>query len=116
MTKETRKEKRMRRHRRIRARITGNAARPRLAVFRSNKHMYAQLIDDEKGHVLASFSDMNFKAKEKKGEISKEIGKRIAQAAKDQKIGAIVFDRSGYKYHGHVKVLAEEIRSQGIEF
>src|SRR3989338_7232848 len=114
MVEETRKEKRIRRHKRIRAKIAGSAARPRLAVFHSNKHLYVQLIDDEKGLVLAAFSDREYKPKEKKTEIVKEIAKRIAQNAKEQKIGAIVFDRSGYKYHGHIKVLAEEIRTQGI--
>ena len=109
MVEETRKEKRIRRHKRIRAKIAGSAARPRLAVFHSNKHLY-----DEKGLVLAAFSDREYKSKEKKTEIVKEIAKRIAQNAKEQKIGAIVFDRSGYKYHGHIKVLAEEIRAQGI--
>lgn len=106
----------MQRKKRIRAKISGTSERPRLSIFRSHKHFYVQLVDDTKGAVLASFSDRELDAKAKKGEIAKEIGRRLAQKAKEQKIEAIVFDRSGYKYHGHVKALAEEMRAQGIAF
>lgn len=116
MTKETRSDRRILRHRRIRAKIVGSAERPRLLVFRSNKHLYVQLVDDEKNIVIAAESDRDAKTEKKGIEVAKEVAKRIAQKAKEQKIGKIVFDRGGYKYHGHIKVLAEELRAQGIVF
>ncbi|MEK7542440.1 MAG: 50S ribosomal protein L18 [Patescibacteria group bacterium] len=116
MTKTTRKDKRIQRKKRIRAKIAGNATKPRLVVFRSNKHLYAQLIDDEKGQVLAASSDVKIKSEQKRTNIAKEVAKNIAEKAKEQKIGNIVFDRGGYKYHGQVKVLAQELRKQGIAF
>ena len=98
----------MQRKKRIRAKIAGSSTRPRLSIFRSCKHFYVQLIDDTKGVVLASFSDRELDAK--------EIGKGLAQKAREKKIETIVFDRSGYKYQGYVKALAEEMRAQGIAF
>ncbi len=116
MTTITRKNRRAQRKRRIRSKIMGSSERPRLSIFRSHKHLYVQLVDDTKGTVLASFSSRELDAKGKKGEIAKEIGRRLAQKAKEQKVETIVFDRSGYKYQGHVKALAEEMRAQGIVF
>jgi len=112
MTKISRKQGRQTRHKRVRARVSGTANKPRLTVFRSNKHLYAQLINDETGEVLAAVSDAKIK---KTGvERAKKIGEDIAQLAKEQKIQTIVFDRGGYKYHGNVKALAQAVREQGI--
>ena len=110
--------KRQQRHKRIRAKIKGTASRPRLAVFRSNQHMYVQLIDDDKENTLISLSD--FKIKQKKGltrlELAKKIGISIAKKALEQNIKKIVFDRAGYKYHGRVKAIADGAREGGLEF
>lgn len=114
MTKLGRKQLRVRRHKRIRARVEGNSGRPRLAVFRSNKHLYVQLINDETGKVLAQVSDLKEKTKKTGIELAKQLGKDIAEKAKAQKVEAVVFDRGGYKYHGNIKALAEEVRQQGI--
>lgn len=110
-------EKRHRRHKRVRAKIFGTAKVPRLCVFRSAKHIYSQLIDDEKGHVIVSANDLELK-KSKKNKIDKarEVGKLIAQKAQEKKIGKVVFDRGGYKFHGRVKVLAEGAREGGLKF
>lgn len=105
--------------RRLRTRISGTAAKPRLSVFRSNKQIYAQLIDDEAGVTLASCSsrekDLNLQAVSKM-ESSKEVGKKLAEIAKSKGIEAVVFDRGGYKYHGRVKALAEGAREGGLNF
>lgn len=114
MTQETRYDKRIRRHRRVRAKIQGTAERPRLVVFRSNKHVYAQLVDDETGNVLASTSDIKQKTKKTGVEAARAIGKEIATLAKKKNIEQLLFDRGGYKYHGNVKAIAEEVREQGI--
>jgi large subunit ribosomal protein L18 len=114
--KKSKTEKREKRHRKIRARIFGTASRPRLCVFRSNKHIYAQLINDEKNKVLVSASDLEIKKPKKKTEIAFDVGKLIAQKAKEIKITKVVFDRAGYKYHGRVKALAEGAREGGLEF
>ncbi len=108
-------QQRRRRQVRIRAKISGTAARPRLSVHRSLKSIYAQLIDDTTGKVLASSSSV----KEKKGsgvELAKKIGLELAKKAKAKKITACVFDRSGYLYHGRVKSLAEGAREGGLKF
>jgi large subunit ribosomal protein L18 len=112
------KEKRKRRHKRIRAKIFGTEKRPRLCVFRSNKHIYAQLIDDEKGHTIVSASDLELKRIEKMTKVqkAKEVGKLIAKKAKEKNIEEVVFDRAGYKYHGRVKALAEGAREGGLKF
>ncbi|HXK32282.1 MAG: 50S ribosomal protein L18 [Candidatus Nealsonbacteria bacterium RBG_13_38_11] len=107
-------QKRQRRHKKIRSRVSGTKEKPRLCVFKSGKHIYAQLIDDEKGKTVASASDADFK-KIKVGK-AKEIGKSIAKKAKDLKIEKVVFDRGGYKYHGQVKELAEGAREGGLIF
>lgn len=121
-------EKRYRRHRRVRAGMMGDLSKPRLCVFRSLKHIYAQLVNDEKSEVLASASDMEIKTKSSKGKkeneksregkIAKafEVGKLIAKKAEEKKIKKIAFDRGGYKYHGRVKALAEGAREAGLQF
>jgi len=119
MNAKNKREKRYRRHKRVRAKIFGTKERPRLCVFRSQKHIYAQLIDDTKGHTLVSANDLelkNSKIKKTKVDIAFEVGKLIAQKAKKLKIKKVVFDRGGYKYHGRVKALAEGARSEGLEF
>jgi len=117
---KNKKEKRYKRHKRIRAKVFGRAEIPRLCVFKSNKYIYAQLIDDKKGIVIDAASDKEIK-KEKglkngKTNLSFETGKLIAQKAKKKKIERIVFDRAGYKYHGRVKALAEGARKGGLKF
>ncbi len=106
-----------RRHRRVRGKIKGTAERPRLSIFRSNKNIYAQLIDDEKGKTLVSIKNSEVKSKKiKKSEMAKELGALIAKKAIEKNIKKAVFDRGGYKYHGRVKALAEGARSGGLEF
>ncbi|MBI1971322.1 MAG: 50S ribosomal protein L18 [Candidatus Wildermuthbacteria bacterium] len=105
---------RTQRHKRIRARVKGTKERPRLAVFRSNKHLYASLINDETHEVLFSASDLALPPKTK--DIAQEVGKLIAQKAMGKNIKKVVFDRAGYKYHGKVKALAESAREQGLVF
>jgi large subunit ribosomal protein L18 len=113
---------RVRRHVRVRNTLSGTAARPRLAVFRSLNHIYAQVIDDTAGHTLAAASDLDkdvrsgIKSGQNKCEVATAVGEALARHLKDQKIRAIVFDRGGFKYHGRVKALAEAVRKGGIEF
>ena len=114
MKKETKQSKKQRRHARVRAKISGTAKRPRLSVFRSNKHIYVQLIDDDKGKTLVAVSDKGIKAKGV--ELSKKIGKLTAEKAKEKKITKVVFDRGGYKYHGNVKAVADGAREEGLKF
>lgn len=117
-------KKKLRRKKRIRSKIKGTAVIPRLSVFRSKKHIYAQLIDDEKKHVIAAADDLKIKIKKtpdlnkrtKKIAIAFEVGKLIAQKALEKKIERVVFDRGGYKYHGRVKALAEGAREGGLKF
>lgn len=118
MKKPRAKELRLRRHKRIRAKVLGTKECPRLVVFRSNSHIYAQLINDEIGKTLASASDVKFekKGKKAKNEIAKEIGKMIAENAAKLKISKVVFDRAGYKYHGNIKALADGAREGGLKF
>lgn len=106
----------MRRKARVRAKIRGTETRPRFTVFRSHKHLYAQLIDDANNRVLAFSSDRNMARKAAKADVVKEIAKQIAHKAKEQHIEKIVFDRSSYAYHGTIKALAEELRAQGLSF
>ncbi len=113
--------KRIRRHNRVRAKIQGTAKTPRLCVFRSSQHIYAQLIDDDKARVLTQAKDFQVKLigkKKIKGkiELAKGVGKLIAEQAKEKKISRVVFDRAGYKYHGRVKALAESAREAGLKF
>ncbi len=112
---------REKRHRRVRAKINGTSKCPRLNVFRSNKYIYAQLIDDEKGKTLVAVTDKTLKIKSKIKEFSKinnalEVGKILAEKAIEKKIKKIVFDRGGYKYHGRVKAVAEGARQGGLKF
>ena len=112
------RQQRYRKHRRVRAKVKGSAICPRLSVFRSNQHIYVQLINDDKGQTLASFSDL--KIKRKKGltkiAIAKQIGNSVAKKALEKKIKKVVFDRGGYKYHGQVKAAAEGARQGGLVF
>ncbi len=118
MDPKIKREKKERRHRRIRAKISGTIERPRLCVFCSNKHTYGQLIDDEKGKTIISAKDTELKIKGKKGKtaIAFEVGKLIAEKAIKKKISKVVFDRGGYIYHGRVKALAEGAREGGLIF
>jgi large subunit ribosomal protein L18 len=110
--------KREKRKLRIRKKIFGTKERPRLCVFRSNKHILAQIVDDTEGKTLVSAKDQELKLEGKKSrvEISFEVGKLIAKKALEKGIKKVVFDRSGYKYHGRVKALAEGARAGGLEF
>lgn len=117
MKKMTRQQQREVRHKRVRAKIKQNTSVPRLSVFRSNKHFYAQLIDDTHGTVIEAVSDKEVKkTKGDRVSTAREIGKIIAAKAKEKKIEKIVFDRGGYKYHGNVKALAEGAREGGLVF
>lgn len=109
---------RLKRHARVRKKISGTAARPRLNVFRSTKHIYAQLIDDVAGVTLASASSMEkgFESFGGNKEAAKKVGMAIARKAQEKGISEIVFDRSGYIYHGRVKELAEGAREGGLKF
>lgn len=108
-------ENRKRRKLSIRRKIEGSGSKPRLSVYRSNKHIYAQVIDDEKKVTIASASDLKAK-KGSKTERARQVGIDVAKAAMQKKVKEIVFDRSGYKYHGRVKSLAEGARETGLKF
>jgi len=112
------KEIRSRIHRRIRRKLRGSTERPRLAVFRSVAHIYAQVIDDAEGKTLVSASSVDKGAKTNGGNLAgaKAIGKLVAERAKEKGIKQVVFDRGGYLYHGRVKALAEAARAAGLEF
>ncbi len=114
----TKNDKRIRRHKKIRMNMHGTKDRPRLFVFRSNQHIYAQLVDDDKAKILLGASDKDVKAKkgEKKSDVAKEVGKLIAKKAMENKIEKVVFDRGGFIFHGRVKALAEGAREQGLKF
>lgn len=107
---------RIRRKVRIRAKISGTASRPRLAVFRSNENIYAQIIDDTTGNTLAAASDLKDTAKATKVDAAKKVGEEIGKKAKDLKINEVVFDRGGFAYHGRVKALADAARESGLTF
>jgi large subunit ribosomal protein L18 len=102
--------------RRIRKKVSGTAQLPRLTVFRSNKQIYAQLIDDSKGETLAAVSTTELGLKGVKIDNSKEVGKKIAEKATEKGILACVFDRNGYLYHGNIKAVAEGAREGGLKF
>jgi len=111
------RQKRERRHRRVRGKVSGTSERPRLAVFRSNRGIFAQLVDDGSGRTLAGASWVGLKGfKGDKSAQAKEVGKQVAAAAKKAGIEAVVFDRGGYLYHGRVKALAEGAREGGLKF
>ncbi len=107
-------ERRARRHLRVRKRVNGSPERLRLVVFRSLKHIYAQLVDDSSNRTLASVSDKDLTGK--KAERASAVGKRIAEKAKSAGVSKVVFDRAGYRYHGRVKALADGARQGGLEF
>ncbi|MGA7676972.1 MAG: 50S ribosomal protein L18 [Dehalococcoidia bacterium] len=112
---------RKRRHVRVRARVRGTATRPRLCVFRSLNHIYAQIVDDSAGHTLVSASSLDAEIRDKvtgkkKTESAELVGSLVAQQALNKGIKQIAFDRGGYKYHGRVKALAEAARKAGLDF
>ncbi len=120
VTKNTRLA-RERRHARVRAKVDGTAEKPRLSVFRSLNHVYAQVIDDVRGHTVAAASSLDADIKvaaegKKKTELSGLVGTLVAQRALAAGVSQVVFDRGGYKYHGRVKALAEAARQAGLKF
>jgi large subunit ribosomal protein L18 len=114
----TTREARLRRHRRVRGKVRGSAERPRLLVFRSNRGIFAQLVDDDTGKTLASSSWLHLPKtfKGDKSEQAAEVGKRLAESAKKAGVETAVFDRGGYLYHGRVKALADGAREGGLSF
>jgi large subunit ribosomal protein L18 len=115
MSVKTPEARRLKRRRRVRAKVVGTAARPRISIFRSNRGIAAQLIDDERGHTIAAVSWTEDELKSlKKAEQASEAGKVLAQRAKDAGIERAVFDRGGYQYHGRVKAFAEGVREGGL--
>lgn len=115
MPADIRRAGRARRHARVRERVGGTLERPRLAVFRSLAHIYAQVIDDGSGRTLAAASDLAVAAG-KKSERAATVGAAIAERAKAAGISEVVFDRGGYRYHGRVKALADAARGSGLKF
>ena len=117
MTVATRPAKRLRRRRRVRAKITGTAERPRISVFRSNRGVFAQLIDDTKGHTVAAVNWIEPDLRKlTASEQAKKAGELLAERAKGAGVEACVFDRGGYQYHGRVKALADGAREGGLAF
>lgn len=118
MSKKTKQQnRRQKRHRRIRARVSGTADKPRLSVYRSNRHIYAQLIDDEAGETLAAASSLELDLDNSSlMEAAQIVGKTIAERATESEIKEVVFDRSGYNYTGRIESLAEAARDNGLEF
>lgn len=117
ISKESKNVSRLRRHARVRNKISGTAETPRLCVYRSNKNIEAQIIDDVKGVTLVSSSSMALKLDNGSNvEAAAAVGKDIAEKAVAKKIKKVVFDRSGYVYHGRIKALAEAAREAGLEF
>lgn len=118
VTKTDRKMERARRHLRVRTKISGTASRPRLCVYRSNNNLFVQVIDDTCGNTIVSAStlDKEVKIKHSNKEAAKEVGSLIAKRAIEKNIDTVVFDRSGYIYHGVIKTLAEAAREAGLKF
>ena len=121
MAQANRYHARHRRHRRVRKRLAGTAKRPRLNVFRSAAHIYAQVIDDERGHTIAAASDLDAVlaselAGKPKAERAAIVGTAVAERARGHGVEQVVFDRGGYKYHGRVRALAEAAREAGLGF
>ena len=115
------KARRIARHARVRRKVVGTSERPRLSVFRSLHHIYAQVIDDTRGVTLASASSLESELRsdrngQKKAEVSKRVGALVAERARSNGIQSVVFDRGGYKYHGRVKALADAAREGGLAF
>ena len=117
VTRQDSNQKRLLRHKRVRAKISGTAERPRLCVYRSNDNIYAQIIDDEQGVTLVSAStmDKDFNGNGGNVEAAAEIGKKVAAKALEKGITEVVFDRGGYVYHGRVKALADGAREGGLK-
>jgi large subunit ribosomal protein L18 len=118
MSVKSRTEARHRRHRRVRKSVTGDLQRPRLAVFRSNRYIYGQVIDDNKGHTLAAASSQEAGLRERTLSVATaaEVGKLLAERAKAAGVESVVFDRGGFAYHGRIKALAEAARQAGLDF
>ena len=118
MARDSRRDIRERIHKRIRSRVSGTPERPRLAVFRSVNHIYAQVIDDGQGHTIAAAGSTEKDMRGKGGNVegAKLIGKAVAERAKEKGISKVVFDRGGYLYHGRIKALADAARAAGLEF
>jgi large subunit ribosomal protein L18 len=114
MRSELKRGARLRRHRRVRRKLSGTPDRPRLAVYRSNRHIYVQLVDDQGARTLAAASDLSI-AEGDKGDRAKKVGQAIAERAKALGVGRVVFDRGGRLYHGRVKAVAEGAREGGLE-
>ena len=112
---KTKQDKKIRLKKRIRSKINGTTLRPRLSIFRSNKYIYAQIIDDTTGKTLGSASDLKVK-KGTKNDRAKEVGHQIGNFCLKNKIKEVVFDRSGFKYTGRIKLLADEARTAGLKF
>jgi large subunit ribosomal protein L18 len=111
------RDRKLRRRRRVRGKITGSADRPRLSVARSNRRIYAQLIDDAQGHTLAAAGSHESEIANLRGvDAAAAVGSRLAERAKGAGIGPVVFDRGGFKFHGQVKALADAAREGGLEF
>ncbi len=109
-------EKRLKRKKRVRAKILGTSERPRLSVFRSNQHIYTQIIDDTKGTTLVAANSLQFKEKLNNKEKVKRVAEILATKALAKGIKKLVFDRNGFSYKGRIKLLAEELRQKGLEF
>ncbi len=117
INKESKNVSRVRRHARVRAKVSGTADCPRLSVFRSNKHIHAQIIDDVRGVTLASASSVQLKLEHGGNiEAAKKVGEAVAKAAQEVGITKVVFDRSGYIYHGRIEALADAARAAGLKF
>ena len=112
----TKEERRLKIKRSVRSTISGTAERPRLTVFRSNKQIYAQVIDDTTGRTLAAASSLKIEDKAPKKEIAAKVGEQIAKSAQEAGVQAVVFDRNGYLYHGRIKELADAARNGGLKF
>ena len=115
VTPKTGAQRRFKRHLRVRNKVTGTSERPRLVVFRSLKHIYAQLVDDAANRTIVTVSDLGIE-EGKKAERATTVGKLIAERAKTAGITRVVFDRAGYRYHGRVKAVADGAREGGLEF
>ncbi len=121
MVRKTRTAARLRRHARVRRKVSGTDERPRLNVFRSSTHIYAQIIDDREGHTLVAASDLDKSLQSElegksKTERAKAVGRAIAERARDRDVKSVVFDRGGYQFHGRVKALAGAARESGLGF
>ena len=115
---KSRQTARTRRHARVRKTLTGTVKRPRLAVYRSNRYIYAQVIDDASGHTVAAASsqEKDLRSKSLSVDTASQVGKLLAERAKTAGVSNVVFDRGGYKFHGRVKALADAAREAGLEF